>query len=213
MSSLGTGIAINPAYKSGALDEVERARALLYRLLAHALAQPPHEALLDMMATLDGEDGALGEALRDVAAQASIVSVAAARAEYDALFIGVARGELLPYASFYLTGFLHERPLARLRAELDQLGLSRAEGRSDPEDHAATICDVMATLVETGSDLQAGFFARHIAPWAVAFFTDLERAPSARLYRSIGALGRLLVELDRQGFEYAADIHSVRGAA
>jgi TorA maturation chaperone TorD len=213
MSSNAKGIAISSAFQAGAVDEVERARALLYRLLAHALAQPPDEALLDMIATLDGEDGALGEALRDVAAQASIAPLAAVRAEYDALFIGVARGELLPYASFYLTGFLHERPLARLRAELDQLGLSRAEGRSDPEDHAATICDVMATLVETGSDLQAGFFARHIAPWAVAFFTDLERAPSARLYRSIGALGRLLVELDRQGFDYAADIHSVRGAA
>jgi TorA maturation chaperone TorD len=196
-----------------ALDEVERARALLYRLLAHALAQPPDEALLDVMATLDGDEGALGEALRDVAAQASIAAAAAARMEYDALFIGVARGELLPYASFYLTGFLHERPLARLRAELDQLGLARADGRSDPEDHAATICDVMATLIETGSDAQAGFFTRHVAPWMTGFFTDLERAPSARFYRSIGVLGRLLVDIDRQGFDYAADIHSVRGAA
>ncbi len=204
---------ISSAFEAGAFDGVERARALLYRLLAHALAQPPSEALLDMMATLDGEDGPMGEALRDVAAQASIAAAAAVRTEYDTLFIGVARGELLPYASFYLTGFLHERPLARLRAELEQLGLTRANGRSDPEDHIATICDVMATLVEAGSPAQEGFFTRHLAPWAVAFFTDLERSPSAQLYRSIGALGRLLVELDRQGFAYAADTQSIRGAA
>jgi TorA maturation chaperone TorD len=195
------------------LDEVERARALLYRMLAHALAAPPDEALLDRLATLDGDDGVLGEALRDLSAQASIATAAAAAAEYDALFIGVARGELLPYASFYLTGFLHERPLARLRAELRQLGLARADGRSDPEDHIATVCDVMATLIETGSEAQAGFFARHVAPWATAFFSELEQAPSARLYRCIGAVGSLVVGLDRQGFEYAADNHSLRGAA
>lgn len=206
-------VEISPALQIGALDDVERARALLYRFLAHALAQPPDEALLDMMATLDGEDGPLGDTLRDISAQASIATVAAARTEYDALFIGVARGELLPYASFYLTGFLHERPLARLRAELEELGLARAEGRSDPEDHAATMCDVMATLIETGHPGQAGFFDRHMAPWAAAFFTDLERAPSARLYLPVGALGRVLVELDRQGFYYAADTLPVQGAA
>lgn len=196
-----------------ALDEVERARALLYRLMAHTLAQPPDENLLDRMAALDGDEGELGEVLRDVAAQAAIMSAGVARVEYDVLFIGVARGELLPYASFYLTGFLHERPLARLRAELEQLGLARADGRCDPEDHMATLCDVMATLIETESPMQAGFFARHVAPWANAFFTDLERAPSARLYRSLGALGRLLVELDRQGFAYAAETEPVVGAA
>ena len=195
------------------LDEVEQARALLYRLLAHALAQPPDEALLDRMARLDGDDGALGESLRDLAAMAAITSVEAARAEYDTLFIGVARGELLPYASFYLTGFLHERPLARLRAELASLGLAPAAGRSDPEDHMATVCEVMAGLIEAGADTQAGFFGRHIAPWGAGFFTDLANAASARLYRPVGTLGRLLIELDRQGFAYAADTSDLRGAA
>ena len=77
----------------------------------------------------------------------------------------------------------------------------------------ATLCDVMATLIEGDHPAQAGFFARHVAPWAGAFFTDLERAPSARLYRPVGALGRLLVELDRQGFAYSAETDSVLGAA
>ncbi len=195
------------------VDEVEQARSLLYRMLAHALAQPPGEALLMRLSRLDGEEGAFGEALRDVAAMASIVSVDAARIEYDALFIGVGRGELLPYASFYLTGFLHERPLARLRAEMGRLGVVRAEGRSDPEDHIATICEVMAGLIESGSAEQAGFFERHLAPWAGQFFAELGRAGSARLYRPIGVLGGMLIELDRQGFAYAIDTRDMRGAA
>lgn len=187
------------------LDDVEIARSLVYRLLGHALAQPPDAGLLARFARLDGDDSAIGTALRELAEQARGTTVDAARTEYDALFIGVARGELVPYASFYLTGFLHERPLARLRADLAKLGLARMPGRSDPEDHIATVCEVMASLIERpGSPAQAEFFGRHLEPWGTGFFSDLERAASARLYRPIGTVGRLMIELDRQGFAYAA---------
>ena len=196
------------------IDEVETARALVYRMLGHALAQPPDAGLLARLARLDGDGSAIGTALRGLAAQAADCSVAAARLEYDALFIGVARGELVPYASFYLTGFLHERPLARLRADLVRLGLARTPGRSDPEDHMATVCEVMATLIEQPrGPAEAEFFSRHLEPWASGFFTDLEGAASARLYRPVGAIGRLMIELDRQGFAYAADTPLQRGAA
>ena len=191
-----------------ALDEVDVARALLYRLLAHLLAGPASPELLHRVARLQGDDGLLGEALADLAGIARETAPEAARKEHDTLFIGVARGELLPYASFYLTGFLHERPLARLRGDLERLGLARMTGRSDPEDHMATMCDVMATLIERGSaEAEAGFFTRHLLPWAQAFFTDLERAASARFYRPVGRVGRLLAELDRQGFAYADDLN------
>ncbi len=194
------------------MDEVETARALVYRMLGHALAQPPDARLLARLAGVDGDGSSVGLALRELAAQASGCSIEAARAEYNALFIGVARGELLPYASFYLTGFLHERPLARLRTDLARLGFVRAPGRSDPEDHIATVCEVMASLTERGPVAGAEFFARHLAPWGTSFFTDLERANAARLYRPIGAIGRLMVELDRQGFAYA-ETPPQRGAA
>jgi TorA maturation chaperone TorD len=195
------------------MDEVETARALIYQLLGHALAQPPDAGLLARLARVDGDDSPIGMALRALATEAAGCSVGAARAEYDTLFIGVARGELMPYASFYLTGFLHERPLARLRADLARLGLTRAPGRSDPEDHMAMVCEVMATLTERAPSAGAEFFARHLAPWGASFFADLERAAAARLYRPIGAIGRLMVELDRQGFAYAADTLDQRGAA
>ncbi len=196
------------------MDDVETARALIYRLLGHALAQPPDAVLLGRLARLDGNDSPIGTALRDLAAQAGVVSMPDARVEYDTLFIGVARGELMPYASYYLTGFLHERPLARLRADLDRLGLARLSGRSDPEDHIATVCEVMASLIERpASPAQAEFFSRHLEPWATRFFIDLEAAASARLYRPVGAIGRLMIELDRQGFAFAGDFPMQRGAA
>jgi len=204
------GSIINPT--SHTLDEVETARALVYRLLGHALAQPPDAGLLARLAGLDGDDSPIGVALRDLVTQAAGCSVEAARVEYDTLFIGVARGELMPYASFYLTGFLHERPLARLRADLTRLGFARAPGRSDPEDHIATVCEVMASLTERAPSAGSEFFARHLAPWGASFFADLERANAARLYRPLGAIGRLMVELDRQGFAYA-DAREQRGAA
>ncbi len=194
------------------LDDVEAARALVYGLLGHVLAQPPEAGFLARLAGLDG-GGEIGAALRDLAAQAQSATVKMARAEYDALFIGVARGELVPYGSFYMTGFLHERPLARLRADLARLGLARRPGRSDPEDHIATECEIMASLADRPADVQAEFFDRHLNPWASRFFTDLERAASARLYRPVGTLGRLMIELDRQGFALAADPSLRKGAA
>lgn len=195
------------------LDDVDRARALVYRLLGHALAGPPTPELLGRLARLQGGEAPIGAATRELAARAAACDADAARREYDALFIGIARGELVPYASFYITGFLHERPLARLRGDLARIGLQRAPGRSEPEDHIATVCDAMAELIErSGAPADAAgtavteeaFFARHVEPWAGRFFADLERAAAARLYEPLGTIGRSMIELDRQGFAYAA---------
>jgi TorA maturation chaperone TorD len=137
-------------------------------------------------------------------AEASAEKDAAAVAhEYFELFIGVGRGELLPYGSYYLTGFLHERPLARLRADLVDLGIERVEG-SEPEDHAAILCETMAGLVAAEFavpvERQRHFFAQHVAPWMGRFFTDLEAAKAADFYRSVGAVGRLFIEIEAEAF-------------
>src|SRR5690606_34244937 len=112
--------------------------------------------------------------------------------EYFELFEGVGRGELLPYASYYLTGFLNERPLAQLRSDLGRLGLERAEGHFEPEDHLGTLCEVMSGLAAGRFDVAPGedehFFVRHLLPWAERFFTDLEQARSARFYRTVGTV-------------------------
>ena len=134
---------------------------------------------------------------------AKVTSPEAAENEHFELFTGVGGGDLFPYASYYLTGFMHERPLAEVRADLHRLGLVRADGVSEPEDHIAFLCEMMAVLIR-GGDAAGGFFARHLGPWAIGFFRDLEKADAARFYRSVGTLGRLLMEVEAAAFALPA---------
>jgi TorA maturation chaperone TorD len=128
--------------------------------------------------------------------------------EYFDLFVGIGRGELLPYGSYYLSGFLYERPLARLRATLSRLGIERSAGNAEPEDHAATLCEIMAGLsggrFSSPPDAEREVFEHHVAPWLGRFFTDLEQAQGADFYRSAGALGRVFIQLETEAFALPA---------
>lgn len=191
-------------------DGVEAERAQAFALLGHLLSSPPDAALLLGLQRLQGGPTPLGAVLASLAVAASATDAAAVEREFFDLFIGVGRGELLPYASYYLTGFLHERPLAELRADLARLGVRRVAGVVEPEDHIAFLCDVMAGLVEgrlghglpgAGTD---AFFARHVRPWAGRFFADLEKAEAGRFYRAVGGLGRLMVDIEQDAAGLAA---------
>jgi TorA maturation chaperone TorD len=185
-------------------DEISAARAQEYALLAALLIRAPDSALLQKLATLRGDASPLGVAHAALGQAASEANVARVEREYFDLFIGLGRGELLPYGSYYLTGFLHERPLARLRADLAPLGIERVEGNCEPEDHAATLCEIMAGLVSgrlpgpPGTDQQ--IFEKHLAPWIGRFFADLERAEAADFYRRIGTLGRVFMDVETEAF-------------
>ncbi len=199
----------NRAVPEAGIAEEERLRAQTWRLLGRLLRAPPDAATLTALADLSGDDSALGRRYADLAKLARAVGPNEAAEEYAALFVGLTHGELIPYASYYLTGFLHEKPLARLRADMARLGIASAPGVSEPEDHIAALCEMMAGIVagEFGPvplAEQEDFFASHIALWAARFFADLETAPSAALYRPIGAIGRLFVEIEVQGFAMAA---------
>lgn len=181
-------------------------RANTWSLLAQLLGGAPDERLLSVLAAIDPaqaeSDDLVGAAWRMLAQAAGRSSPAELADEYQDLFIGVGRGELVPYGSWYLTGFLMEKPLARLREELKFLGFERQEGVTEPEDHAAALCDVMAMII-TGEEpapleAQAGFFDRHISPWMGRFFRDLQQAPSARFYRAVGQLGEQFIEVEKR---------------
>ena len=129
------------------IDEVATARAQEYALLSAMLARAPDAAFLKRLAILRGDASPLGVAHAALAQTASETNIERVEREFFDLFIGLGRGELLPYGSYYLTGFLHERPLARLRADLAPLGIERADGNCEPEDHAAILCEIMAGLV------------------------------------------------------------------
>lgn len=187
------------------LDE-DALRGCVYRLLARLLAAPPDEPALAVARGLAGDATPFGAALEALARVARTTTPEAAAAEYHDLFVGLGRGELVPYASYYLTGFLNERPLAAVRGDLARLGLARAGGSCEPEDHAASLCEAMARLIEGGRglDVQRGFFDRHLSPWAGKFFADLERARAARFYMPVGTLGRVFVEIESAAFAMAA---------
>jgi TorA maturation chaperone TorD len=189
-------------------DEVDAARADEYALLGALLASPPDATLLKRLARLRGDETPLGVAHRALAQAAAEATAEGIAREFFELFIGIGRGELLPYASYYLSGFLHERPLARLREDLRALGIERAPEQHDPEDHAAILCEIMAGLIAgrfpAAAEQEQRFFEKHLAPWLGRFFTDLRSAKAADFYRPIGAIGALFVEIETQAFALPA---------
>ena len=189
-------------------DDMDVARARYWQLVGLLLRAAPDAQCLAVIASLDGDASPLGQPVAELAAMARSADLAALEREYHQLFIGVGRGDLLPYASYYRTGFLHEKPLASLRADLARLGIERAVGQSDPEDHIACIAEVMAGLIAGDFAVDRGeqehFFTRHLQPWAGRFFADLEAADAAVFYRPVGAIGRHLVEIETTAYTLAA---------
>lgn len=185
-------------------------RASQYRLLASFLAKPPEAPLLQLAAGFTGDDTDLGQALALLARLARNTTSAKASDEYHELFIGMGRGELVPYGSYYMTGFLNEKPLALLRRDMASLDIARADEVAEPEDHIGALCDMMAGLImgDFGKPLsiaaQKQFFDQHLASWAGQFFTDLENAKAAMLYTPIGTLGRVFMGIEATAFDMAA---------
>lgn len=190
------------------IDEIDRARAQEYALLATLLSCSPDSQMLARLALLRGDASPLGAAHADLGEAASRADEASAKREYFDLFSGLGKVQLLPYSSHYLTGSLYGRPLARLRDTFQHLGIEKATGCSEPEDHIAVLLEIMAGLV--GGDIAgpAGadheFFEVHLARWVRRFFVDLERAQSADFYARVGALGRIFVEVETEAFSLSA---------
>jgi TorA maturation chaperone TorD len=186
------------------IDEIDRLRAAEYGLLSLLLGKAPDADTLSRIAALKGDASDLGMAHIELASVAAAANDRAVGKEFFDLFIGLGRGDLLPYASYYLTGFLHERPLARVREDLDALGIERAGVSREPEDHIAILLEVMAGLArgdfEAEFSEQARFFERHLKPWAARLFADLELSRSAAFYRAVGRVGRIFMELESEAF-------------
>ena len=188
------------------LDPGEQARADVYRLLGALLAAPPDVALLDLLRDIrpaeDAGDAAMTAAWQGLRAAAAAADQDRLKDEYFNLFIGLGRGELVPYASFYMHGFLMEKVLASLREELAGLGIERQADVAEPEDHAAAVCEVMAMIIsEHGLHFkQLAFFEAYVASWAGRFFADLGEAKSADFYRAVAQLGQQFLAMEQRYF-------------
>ncbi|MET4716717.1 TorA maturation chaperone TorD [Bradyrhizobium japonicum] len=180
------------------------ARAQEYALLATLLTRSPDTQLLRRLSALHGDASPMGVAHMALADAARRTNEQAASREFFALFAGLGKGSLLPYASHYLSDTLYGRPLARLRETLEGLGLEKAPERTEPEDHAGFLCEIMAGLAGGSILAPAGaerlFFDQHVSRWMRRFFADLERASSADFYAAVGALGRTFIEIEAKAF-------------
>jgi TorA maturation chaperone TorD len=190
---------------SGEVDEVDLARAQEYALLAALLMRAPDAGFLAKISELRADASPLGLAHAALAEAAEGTTAEKVEREYFALFIGLGRGELMPYGSYYLTGFMLERPLARLRDDLAKIGIDRAEGVVEPEDHAGILCEIMSGLASRRLPAPSGsdriVFDKHMAPWIGRFFNDLENAAAADFYKRVGALGRVYVNIEAEAFD------------
>jgi TorA maturation chaperone TorD len=181
-------------------------RANTYSLLAALLARAPSSEILDLLKQIDvpaevdaGQIAACWEALRLASERAQLDGLAD---EYQDLFIGVGRGELMPYGSWYTTGFLMDRPLTVLREDLAVLGFERQQEVYEPEDHVAALCETMGMIIRASEeipfDTQRKFFGDHLGHWMGRFFHDLQEAKSARFYRAVGQLGEQFIEFEKR---------------
>ena len=188
-------------------SEEDALRADMYGFLAALFRSEPSDELIAKVVCLNGDDSALGEACSTLAKLANSLDSGMIRNEYVELFVGVGRGEVLPFASYYLTGFLNDRPLANLRGEMDAIGIKRAEGVREPEDHIASLFDIMAGLIRGDYGRvysvaeQGTFFAKHIEPWGQLLMRDVEEAKTAIFYAPVGTMGRVFLEIESKAFE------------
>lgn len=190
----------------GHVSAEDRLRADLYNLLGLILAAPPDQLLIDQTAGLTGDESEFGNAINTLARIAKRTKPQSVASEFNKLFIGLGRGELLPYASYYLTGFLNEKPLALLRQDMARLGLARSETVFEPEDNIASLMEMMGAIIvgrfgpPASLERQKEFFNKFIGPWARHFFKDLEGAKNSVFYAAVATVGRMFMEIEAEAF-------------
>lgn len=192
------------------IAEEDALRAQLYDLLAVLLRKPPSRDFLDRVAALTGDGSVLGRGIDALARSARTATPESVDSEFHRLFVGLGRGEVLPYASYYITGFLNEKPLAKLRGDMAALGMVRDAAACEPEDNIGSLCEMMGGMIlgRFGAPVpapvplarQKDFFFTHIAPWAEHFFSDLDAADAAVFYAPVGIIGAEFMRIERQSF-------------
>lgn len=184
-------------------QQEQQYRAAAYSLLAVLLHAVPNQHTLNQVAEfaqVEIDEDELLLAMSSLGLAVQTINHQQINDEYHELFIGLGRGELVPYGSWYLTGYLMEQPLSVLRDDLKQLGFERDNSVTEPEDHIAALFEVMSMMITDSHDWnqQMYFFEKHISPWCQRFLTDLEKAESASFYQSVGRFGSAFIKMDQQ---------------
>jgi TorA maturation chaperone TorD len=200
-----------PLHFASPADGEEIARAELYGLLALLWLTPPDDGLLAQFRVAVTEaphpGGHLDAPWHDLVAALRATDAARAAAEHEALFGGIGKPEVFLYGSYYLSGFLNEKPLATLRTELARLGLARDERRAETEDHIAFGFEVMRYLI-AGDDpavcqleQQRRFYRQHLQPWVERLCDAVEAHPAAATWRAVAGFTRAYTQVETQAFD------------
>jgi TorA maturation chaperone TorD len=185
----------------------EAARANFYALLARLFQAPPDQALLDSLAAepdLEGADGELSLAWRELASTAAAADPEAIKLEFDTAFVGTGKAPVTLYACAYSIRYTNEAPLVQLRGELARLGLGRRAEVTDPEDHIAALCEVMRYLIaEQKRELseQRAFFERWIWPSAEPLCDAISGSDATRFYRAVAPFAKAFLQLEHSAFQ------------
>ncbi|MCH1559299.1 MAG: molecular chaperone TorD family protein [Alphaproteobacteria bacterium] len=184
----------------------DQLRADMYSFLANLLRAEPSAELVNQLTKLESDESPIGKSIKTLSKLASSLDLPTIRDEYVRIFIGVGRGEILPFASYYLTGFLKDKPLAKLRNDMKEIGIQLAENVKEPEDHIASLFDMMSGLIlgkfskKFSIGEQKDFFNKHLAPWVDLLMRDIESSRIAVFYSPIGTIGREFMEIERSSF-------------
>jgi TorA maturation chaperone TorD len=188
------------------INNEDQLRADMYSFLANLLRAEPSSELVNQLTKLESDDSPIGKSIKTLSKLASSLDLPTIRDEYVRIFIGVGRGEILPFASYYLTGFLKDKPLAKLRNDMKEIGIELAENVKEPEDHIASLFDMMSGLIlgkfskKFSIGEQRDFFNKHLAPWVGLLMRDIESSRIAVFYSPIGTIGREFMEIERSSF-------------
>jgi TorA maturation chaperone TorD len=206
MSMTQSNVAESASASAATTPSEDELRSGVYGLLATLLRDVPRGETLERLRAVEPGTGrdefTVALAMLRLAAQQ--VGPEVVDDEFHQLFVGIGRGEVIPYGSWYMTGFLMEKPLGVLRQDLAVLGFERQDGVHEPEDHIAALCEVMAMLAsgdDAPHEVQKRFYERHLAPWVLRFFADLESADAAVFYKAVGRMGGEFFKLEQRYFE------------
>ena len=193
----------------------EVARADLYGVLASLFSMPASQQLLGLIAASDTDgDAVLESAWSDLVHACKSADQETVREEYEHLFIGVGKPEVMLYGSYYLAGFLMEKPLALLRSDLQALGIERMQSVVESEDHIGTLCEVMRYLIASVDvapgvadavtlETQRTFFADHMQQWVLRACDAIDAHPDADFYCHVSRLARAYFEVEMLAFDMA----------
>ena len=188
------------------INNEDQLRADMYSFLANLLRAEPSAELVNQLTKLESDESPIGKSIKTLSKLASSLDLPTIRDEYVRIFIGVGRGEILPFASYYLTGFLKDKPLAKLRNDMKEIGIELAENVKEPEDHIASLFDMMSGLIlgkfskKFSIGEQKEFFNKHLASWVDLLMRDIESSRIAVFYSPIGTIGREFMEIERSSF-------------